>query len=79
MGIVVTAAPTGASTRRRKSSEVRVGRPPSRRLPRQRRLRDRNRLTAGGISSGVDEARELIRLLQGTEAAQYFLTVNVTG
>jgi cyclohexyl-isocyanide hydratase len=31
---------------------------------------DRNRLTGGGISSGLDEALELIRLLQGTAAAQ---------
>lgn len=31
---------------------------------------DRNRLTGGGISSGLDEALELIRLLQGEAAAQ---------
>lgn len=31
---------------------------------------DRNRLTGGGISSGLDEALELIRLVQGTAAAQ---------
>jgi len=31
---------------------------------------DRNRLTGGGISSGLDEALELIRLLAGTEKAQ---------
>ncbi len=31
---------------------------------------DRNRLTGGGISSGLDEAIELIRLLQGEAAAQ---------
>jgi transcriptional regulator GlxA family with amidase domain len=30
---------------------------------------DRNRLTGGGISSGLDEALELIRLLQGEPAA----------
>jgi transcriptional regulator GlxA family with amidase domain len=31
---------------------------------------DGNRLTGGGISSGLDEALELIRLLKGTAAAQ---------
>jgi len=31
---------------------------------------DRNRLTGGGVSSGLDEALELIRLLQGEAAAQ---------
>jgi transcriptional regulator GlxA family with amidase domain len=31
---------------------------------------DRNRLTGGGISSGLDEALRLIELLQGTAAAQ---------
>jgi transcriptional regulator GlxA family with amidase domain len=31
---------------------------------------DRNRLTGGGISSGLDESLELIRLLQGEAAAQ---------
>jgi cyclohexyl-isocyanide hydratase len=31
---------------------------------------DRNRLTGGGISSGLDEALKLIELLSGTEAAQ---------
>jgi cyclohexyl-isocyanide hydratase len=31
---------------------------------------DRNRLTGGGVSSGLDEALELIELLQGTAAAQ---------
>lgn len=31
---------------------------------------DRNRLTGGGISSGLDEALMLIQLLQGTGAAQ---------
>ena len=31
---------------------------------------DRNRLTGGGISSGLDEALKLIELLQGTTAAQ---------
>ena len=31
---------------------------------------DRNRLTGGGISSGLDEALKLIELLQGTAAAQ---------
>ncbi|GLS19918.1 transcriptional regulator [Labrys miyagiensis] len=31
---------------------------------------DRNRLTGGGISSGLDEALELIRLLKGEEAAR---------
>ncbi|HEY1604319.1 MAG TPA: DJ-1/PfpI family protein [Allosphingosinicella sp.] len=31
---------------------------------------DRNRLTGGGISSGLDEALMLIQLLLGTEAAQ---------
>jgi transcriptional regulator GlxA family with amidase domain len=31
---------------------------------------DRNRLTGGGISSGLDEALMLIQLLQGTVAAQ---------
>ena len=31
---------------------------------------DRDRLTGGGISSGLDEALELIALLAGTEAAQ---------
>jgi hypothetical protein len=29
---------------------------------------DRNRLTGGGISSGLDEALELIQLLKGTSA-----------
>ena len=32
--------------------------------------RDRNRLTGGGISSGLDEALELIRLVQGDDAAR---------
>jgi transcriptional regulator GlxA family with amidase domain len=32
---------------------------------------DRNRLTGGGISSGLDEALELIQLLKGTGTAQY--------
>ena len=32
---------------------------------------DRNRLTGGGISSGLDEALELIQLLKGTATAQY--------
>jgi len=32
---------------------------------------DRNRLTGGGISSGLDEALALIELLQGTAMAQY--------
>jgi transcriptional regulator GlxA family with amidase domain len=31
---------------------------------------DRNRLTGGGISSGLDEALELIQLLAGTAAAR---------
>jgi transcriptional regulator GlxA family with amidase domain len=31
---------------------------------------DRNRLTGGGVSSGLDEALKLIELLRGTEAAQ---------
>jgi transcriptional regulator GlxA family with amidase domain len=31
---------------------------------------DRNRLTGGGISSGLDEALELIQLLKGTSIAQ---------
>ena len=31
---------------------------------------DRNRLTGGGISSGIDEALQLIELLSGTSAAQ---------
>lgn len=31
---------------------------------------DRNRLTGGGISSGLDEALELVRLLKGPAAAQ---------
>lgn len=31
---------------------------------------DRNRLTGGGISSGLDEALELIRLLKGDEVAR---------
>lgn len=31
--------------------------------------RDRNRLTGGGISSGLDEAFELVRLLKGENAA----------
>lgn len=31
---------------------------------------DRNRLTGGGISSGLDEALKLVELLSGTEAAQ---------
>lgn len=31
---------------------------------------DRNRLTGGGISSGLDEALKLIELLSGTEVAQ---------
>jgi cyclohexyl-isocyanide hydratase len=31
---------------------------------------DRNRLTGGGISSGLDEALELIQLLKGTSVAQ---------
>jgi len=31
---------------------------------------DRNRLTGGGISSGLDEALMLIQLISGTEAAQ---------
>jgi cyclohexyl-isocyanide hydratase len=31
---------------------------------------DRNRLTGGGVSSGLDEALKLIELLQGTAAAQ---------
>ncbi len=31
---------------------------------------DRNRLTGGGISSGLDEALALIELLKGTAAAQ---------
>jgi cyclohexyl-isocyanide hydratase len=32
--------------------------------------RDRNRLTGGGISSGLDESLELVRLLRGDTAAQ---------
>src|SRR5579864_8046166 len=32
---------------------------------------DRNRLTGGGISSGLDEALMLIQLLSGTEKAQF--------
>jgi cyclohexyl-isocyanide hydratase len=32
---------------------------------------DRNRLTGGGISSGLDEALELVQLLMGTGKAQY--------
>ena len=32
---------------------------------------DRNRLTGGGISSGLDEALKLIELLKGTDKAQY--------
>jgi transcriptional regulator GlxA family with amidase domain len=32
---------------------------------------DRNRLTGGGISSGLDESLKLIELLLGTEKAQY--------
>ena len=31
---------------------------------------DRNRLTGGGVSSGLDEALKLIELLRGTEVAQ---------
>jgi len=31
---------------------------------------DRNRLTGGGISSGLDEAFELVRLLKGADAAK---------
>ncbi len=31
---------------------------------------DRNRLTGGGISSGLDESLKLVELLAGTEAAQ---------
>jgi cyclohexyl-isocyanide hydratase len=31
---------------------------------------DRNRLTGGGISSGLDEAFKLVELLAGYEAAQ---------
>ena len=31
---------------------------------------DRNRITGGGISSGLDEALKVIELLQGTQAAQ---------
>ena len=31
---------------------------------------DRNRITGGGISSGLDEALKVIELLQGTKAAQ---------
>lgn len=31
---------------------------------------DRNRLTGGGISSGLDEALELVRLLRGEQVAQ---------
>jgi transcriptional regulator GlxA family with amidase domain len=31
---------------------------------------DRNRLTGGGISSGLDEALELIRILKGKDVAQ---------
>jgi cyclohexyl-isocyanide hydratase len=33
-------------------------------------VRDRNRLTGGGISSGLDESLELVRLLQNDEAAR---------
>ncbi|HEY8013302.1 MAG: DJ-1/PfpI family protein [Dongiales bacterium] len=32
---------------------------------------DRNRLTGGGVSSGLDEALELVQLLMGTGKAQY--------
>lgn len=32
--------------------------------------RDRNRLTGGGISAGLDEALELIQILKGTSAAE---------
>lgn len=32
---------------------------------------DRNRLTGGGISSGLDESLELIKLLSGTRQAEY--------
>jgi len=32
--------------------------------------RDRNRLTRGGISSSLDEALELIRIVQGEDAAR---------
>jgi transcriptional regulator GlxA family with amidase domain len=32
---------------------------------------DRNRLTGGGISSGLDEALELIRLVKGPDVAQH--------
>ena len=31
---------------------------------------DRNRITGGGISSGLDEALKVIELLKGTQAAQ---------
>jgi hypothetical protein len=65
----------GAAT----SSEVRVRRPSSRGLLPWRHQRDRSRSTGGGISSAVDEAIEPIRLLPGTEAAEYFVTVIVTG
>ena len=47
---------------------------------------DRNRLTGGGISSGLDETLKLIELLQGTDAAravqlstQYFPCPPVSG
>jgi transcriptional regulator GlxA family with amidase domain len=33
-------------------------------------VHDRNRLTGGGISAGLDEALKLVELLSGTEAAQ---------
>jgi len=33
-------------------------------------VHDRNRLTGGGISSGLDEALKLVELLAGYEAAQ---------
>jgi len=32
---------------------------------------DRNRITGGGISSGLDEALELIKILSGVEQARY--------
>lgn len=32
---------------------------------------DRNRMTGGGVTSGLDEALELIQLLRGTAVAQY--------
>jgi cyclohexyl-isocyanide hydratase len=38
--------------------------------PRFHRDRDRNRVTGGGVSAGLDEALELIVLLRGTAAAQ---------